>query len=599
LIITLSDGKAELKLYYTCYENEDAIVRRAEITNISEEPFKIESIMSAQIDLPMGDLEIITLYGAPWDERNMVRLPLGKGERVIDSKDGSSSHQQNPFVALLSKFSNEEQGEVYGFNLVYSGSYVIKVEESNVGTTRLLAGINDFNFSWTLNSQEKFSTPELVFVYSSDGLNKMSQSFHDLYRNYLIPEKYAFAKRPILLNSWESCYFDFDNKKICELIEKAATLGIDTFVLDDGWFGKRNDDKTSLGDWFVNEDKLKGGLDTIISCCQKNGMNFGLWIEPEMISEESNLYREHPDWAIATKDRIYCRQRNQLVLDLSNPKVLEYLKKTIAGLLGKYNISYVKWDMNRTITEYYSMYLPIDKQKELMHRYILGVYELAEYLTSEFSNVFFEGCASGGGRFDPAMLYYFPQFWASDNTDAIARQRIQYGTSLCYPLSAMSGHVSICPNHQTKRSTPLKTRCDIASLCSTGYELNLELISKEDAEAIKMNISRYKEIEDLILCGDLYRIDNPFESEYFAEIVVSKNKEKAFAVCGKRLYKHRAPIYYFKLKGLKENTYYKIKETSEIYHGSVLLNIGIPVTFKNDFETLSFTLEQEKEMLNR
>ncbi len=593
LVINLKDGDYEVNLYYAVYEKEDAITRRVEVVNHSKSPLIINSVMSAQLDFDENGFDMVSLCGSWANEAKVVKSPMTQGIRLIDSKKGTSSHNLNPFVALARKGATEFLGDVYGVNLVYSGSFKIAVEETGYNTTRLIAGINDCDFSWKLLKGQTFSSPEAVFVYSSKGFNKMSQSFHDLYRNYLINPNFVFKQRPILLNNWESTYFDFDNEKLCTLIDKASALGVDTFVLDDGWFGARNNDRAGLGDWFVNEEKLKGGLKTVIDRCKMRGIKFGLWFEPEMVNEDSDLFRTHPNWVIRAGDRIINRSRNQVVLDFANQEVVDYIKGAVGDILKNNDISYVKWDMNRCLSEYSSLVLPKDRQGELMHRYVLGVYDLAEYLTTEFPEVLFEGCASGGGRFDPAMLYYFPQIWTSDNTDAVSRQFIQYGTSMCYPLSSMSGHVSICPNHQTSRVTPFKTRCDVASLCSTGYELNFDHLTEEELAIVKQNIARYHEISDLILRGDSYRLDSPFEGNYFTQMVVSKDKEEAFAVCAKILTRVQENYRYVKFIGLNEDYNYYVKEIDKTFKGSTLVNFGLPAKFNNcDFTTVCFTFKR-------
>ena len=494
-------------------------------------------------------------------------------------------------MALCEKNTDEYSGEVYGFNLIYSGSYSFKTEIAELDFTRVCGGLNEQDFHWTLAQGESFETPEAVLTYSSEGLNKLSQSFHDLYREYLINPKNVYQKRPVLLNNWESTYFDFDEKKLCDLIEKAKGTGIDTFVLDDGWFGKRNDDWTGLGDWFVNTDKLKGGLTAIIDKCKECGMKFGLWFEPEMISEDSDLFRAHPNWHISTPDLKACKGRNQWILDFANPEVVEYIKTTVGGILKNNDISYVKWDMNRHMSEFYSPYLPVDRQQETAHRYMLGVYELAKYLTETFPNVFFEGCSGGGGRFDPAMLYYFPQIWTSDNSDAASRAYIQYGTSMCYPLSSMSGHISICPNHQNGRVTPMQSRMDMASFCATGYELNLHALTEEDFAKISEHIKFYNDISDLILQGDLYRLLNPFEGNYFSQMVVSKDKSKAVFILMKILAKANDSYPYVKLKGLEQDKYYDV-EGFGVFKGDVLMNAGLRFFCNmHDFETVCLRLK--------
>ena len=586
LVIELKDEIYDLtlRLYYTVYENQGAIVRRATLENGGEKAVFINKINSFSVDIPRCDLDKVCLQGGWAKERGVERSAITHGIFEISSTRGSSSHHLNPFIALCDRNADENVGEVYAFNLVYSGSFSVKTQVDQLGITRIGGGINEKDFCWRLNSGEVFETPEAVLVYSAAGFNKMSQNFHDLYREFLINPAYAYKKRPVVLNSWESFYFDFDHKAVSALIEKAKGTGIDTFVLDDGWFGNRNSDKTGLGDWNVNYDKLSGGLKALSEQCRAAGMNFGVWIEPEMVSEDSALYRAHPDWIIRHPKAEPCKGRHQYVLDFSNPEVVEYIKRVISDLIRDNGISYVKWDMNRNITEFYSGYLK-ERSRELAHRYILGVYALAEHLTTKFENVFFEGCSGGGGRFDPAMLYYFPQIWASDNTDALSRAYIQYGTSFCYPLSAISGHVSACPNHQTGRITPFSSRTAVASFCSTGFELDLNALSKEETDGIKNHVKFYGEISDIILKGDLYRLLSPFDSNYFSQIVVSENKKKAVFILMKKLACCNDEYPVIKLKGLDENLTYEAD--GRLYGGDALMNVGLK--FGNDlkdFETV-------------
>ena len=593
LLVTLYDeiNQLELCLYYTVYEQTSAIARRCVLKNLGTAPVSILKISSFNIDVNRTDLDTVSLHGCWIREREIERRELGRGIFEVSSTRGcSSSHQTNPFLALCEQNAGEYNGEVYGFNLVYSGSYSLKTQVSSLGFTRVNGGLNENDFCWKLDGNETFETPEAVLVYSDCGFNKMSQNFHRLYRDYLINPNFAYKKRPVLLNNWESTYFDFTEKSLCDLIEKARGTGIDTFVLDDGWFGKRDDDRSSLGDWFVNTKKLSGGLKTVIDKCRECGMKFGLWIEPEMVNEDSDLHRLHPDWHIVTPDLPACKSRHQWILDFANPEVVEYIKNTISDLLKTNDISYVKWDMNRTMSEFYSPYLPAERQQETAHRHMLGVYELAKYLTSNFPNVFFEGCAGGGGRFDPAMLHYFPQIWTSDNSDAASRAYIQYGTSMCYPLSTMSGHVSICPNHQTGRVTPIQTRMDMASFCSTGYELDLHALSTEEFSKISRHIAFYNEISDIILEGDLYRLKSPFEENYFAQMVVSRDKARAVFILMKILAKGSDYYPFVKLKGLDADKYYEIKDMG-VYKGDTLMNVGLrfPKDLR-DFETRCFTL---------
>ena len=597
LVVTLRDAVngLKLKLFYTVFEETDALARRVELTNESEETVEILKLNSFSLDLPRCDLDKIGLQGGWAKERWVERTPLAHGIFELSSTRGSSSHHVNPFLCLCDKTATERYGEAYGFNLVYSGSFSIKAQVEQLGFTRVGGGINEKDFCWRLEKGETFETPEAVMTYSAEGLGGMSRNFHRLYRDFLVNPAYAYKKRPIVLNNWESTYFDFTENTLCDLIEKAKGTGIDTFVLDDGWFGKRNSDTSSLGDWVVNTEKLNGGLQKVIEKCRECGMRFGLWFEPEMVSEDSDLYRAHPEWCIRYPKAKVCKGRHQLVLDFSNPDVVEYAKQAVGKILAENDVAYVKWDMNRNITECFSAYLPAENQQELMHRYILGVYELASYLTQTFPDVFFEGCSGGGGRFDPAMLFYFPQIWTSDNTDAASRAYIQYGTSFCYPLSAMSGHVSICPNHQNGRVTPMQTRMDVASFCATGYELNLHALCKEEFEAIARHVEFYNGISDLILRGDLYRLESPFEGNYFAQIVVAEDKRSAAFLLMKMSARTNDCYPRIRMQGLDENLTYRVEGFGD-FRGDVLMNVGLK--FSNDlkdFETVCFRLDAGEE----
>ena len=403
----------------------------------------------------------------------------------------------------------------------------------------------------------------------------MSRAYHDFFREYIIDPKRVYMRRPVVINNWEATYFDFDNEKLFSIIDEAAKLGMDTFVLDDGWFGKRDGDASGLGDWFVNERKLKGGLKAVIGHCKEKGLKFGLWFEPEMVSEDSDLYRAHPDWAIGKAGAEPCRSRNQLVLDFTRKEVVDYIFETVSKILRENDISYVKWDKNRDITENYTASLPADRQGEFWHRYALGFYDLAERLTKAFPNVFFEGCAGGGGRFDGGALYYFPQIWTSDDTDGLERTKIQWGTSVCYPVSAMSCHVSACPNHQTGRTTPFATRGAVASLGATGYELDLTKLPEEEKVQVREQIKNYKGIDELVLRGDLYRLADPFKGNYFCEMLVGKDKSKAYVV-GERF--RADPCDHdrvLKLRGLDEGKTYAIKELNVTASGAALMGAGL------------------------
>ncbi len=595
LTITLKDdfSNTEIDLNYSVLNDSDVLVRNTIIRNIKEGSLDLIRAFSFCTQLPDngGVYSALRLSGTWASERNIVTTQLKEGTLRIESNRGYSSHQMNPFLAILCDDCSEDRGECFGFNLLYSGSFALTAEMSSYKNVRVQGGINDYLFGWRLNCKEEFVTPQVAICYSNKGIGGMSREYHDFFREHIIDPSRVYMKRPIVVNNWEATFFNFNNEKLFSLIDEASKLGIDTFVLDDGWFGKRNDDKSGLGDWFVNEKKVNGGLKTIINKCKENNLKFGLWIEPEMISEDSDLYRSHPDWAIKKDDVVPCRSRNQLVLDFTRKEVVDYIFEVISKLLREYEISYVKWDKNRDITENYSSNLPSDRQGEFFHRYTLGFYNLAERLTKAFPNVFFEGCAGGGGRFDGGSIYYFSQIWTSDNTDGFERTKIQWGTSICYPLSTMSCHVSDCPNQQTQRTTPFSTRGAIASLGATGYELDLAKLSNEEKSQIKEQIANYKKIDDLILKGDLYRLSNPFETNHFCEMIVSKDKNKAYVVgeCFREYPFDNDEI--LKLKGLDENKVYKIEELNITASGKALMNVGIMYPRIHDYCSWIWHLE--------
>ncbi len=579
LTVTLKDdfSEIEIDLNYSVSDDSDVLVRNAVIRNAGKDAVRIEKAFSFCTDLPdtCGRYTALRLAGAWASERKPVLTPLAEGTLRIESTCGYSSHRMNPFLAVLSDDCNENDGECFGFNLIYSGSFAITAEESSNHSVRVQGGINDYLFGWQLQGGDSFTTPQAALCYSDEGLGGMSRAYHDFFREYIVDPVRAKARRPIVINNWEATYFDFDNEKLFAIIDEAAKSGVDTFVLDDGWFGKRDDDKSGLGDWFVNGKKLEGGLKAVINRCKQNGLKFGLWFEPEMISEDSELYRAHPDWAIKQEGVTPCRCRNQLVLDLTRKEVVDYIFEAVSEILEENEIAYVKWDKNREITENYSASLPSDRQGEFLHRYTLGFYNLAERLTKAFPDVFFEGCAGGGGRFDGGALYYFPQIWTSDDTDGFERTKIQWGTSICYPLSSMSCHVSACPNHQTQRTTPFATRGAIASLGATGYELDLTKLSEEEKAQVRAQIANYKTIDGLILTGDLYRLSDPFKSNYFCEMVVSKDKTRAYVV-GERF--RGEPCDHdrrLKLNGLDNDKKYVIIELNETASGKALMSAGI------------------------
>ncbi|MBQ7475963.1 MAG: alpha-galactosidase [Selenomonadaceae bacterium] len=508
LEIYLEDTVSKIKatLIYTIYEKFSLIVRSVRFENFGDKPFKLRQAASFAIDLPDHEFDSINLYGGHAAERFIERKPLGHGIYEVASSRGASSHQQSPFIALARHETTEHQGEIYGFSFVYSGSFSAKVEVEQFGTTRLVMGLNPATFSWQLDGGESFQTPEVVAVYSDGGINAMSQTFHEFYRNHLVRGKFQHELRPILVNNWEATYFDFDAQKISELADCAKELGIELLVLDDGWFGKRNDDNSSLGDWFVNEEKLPAGLKDLAEKVHARGLKFGLWFEPEMTNLDSELYRKHPDWILRVEKYPMSFGRHQLVLDLVRQDVRDYLVEVVCKILRENPIDYVKWDMNRHMTEAFSLTLPPERRMESQHRYMLGVYDIMERITSAFPNILFESCSGGGGRFDAGILYYMPQTWTSDNTDAVCRLSIQKGTSYVFPPLTMGAHVSVTPNHQVGRVTPMQMRAFCAMLGCFGYELDICKMSDEDKELVKKHIALYKKIQPTMQLGKFTRL---------------------------------------------------------------------------------------------
>ncbi len=593
LILHLEDSLTRFAadLYYSVYEDCSVIARRIVYKNNAESTVFLNRAFSFACGFPRSDFDFLSLQGSWARERTIETIPLTHGVISIDSKRAASSAILNPFVALLDKFTTESKGNAYGFSLVYSSSFKLQAEVCPNGSTIVSGGINDFDFSWKLENGQELETPEVVMAYSSDGIGGMSREFHDAFRNHLINPRFVKKHRPLVINNWEGTYFNFDNQKLMDIASAVMGTGIDTFVLDDGWFGKRNDATSGLGDWFVNEEKLEGGLKTIIDHVHSLGMNFGLWFEPEMISEDSDLFRAHPDYAIGVPNRRRIESRNQYMLDLTREDVRDYIVDSVCKILKNNQIEYVKWDYNRNVTEFYSCMLEPERQKEFSHRYALGVYDLFERIVEGNPDVLFEGCSGGGGRFDPAVLYYFPQNWTSDNTDADQRTRIQYGTSIVYPLSSMSCHYSVVPNHGTNRITPSQTRSDIAQLGATGYELDTSTFTDEQKLETKQQVEEYLKNEDLILEGDLYRVDNPFESKFFGFMVVSKDKTKAKLTSYQQLceLRHHSPIKIIYPAGLDENKKYFIPEINKTLSGKTIMSCGIVPTFPHcDFATATY-----------
>lgn len=579
LEITLVDSLKNLEviLTYNVFEDFDAITRSLKIVNNSDEKINIERVLSANVDFTTDEFDFIQLSGSWGRERHILRNPLRSGSQAIESRRGASSHAQNPFMALCSKDANEEYGDVYGFNLVYSGNFLANVEVDMYRNARAQIGINPFDFKWLLESKEEFQAPEVVLVYSSKGLNGMSQIYHNLYRKRLCRGNYRDKVRPILINNWEATYFDFNEVKIKEIAKEASKLGMELFVLDDGWFGNRNDDKSSLGDWFVNEEKLKGGLSKLAKDINNMGLKFGLWFEPEMISPISKLYEKHPNWCIHIPGRTRSQARSQLILDLSMKEVCDYIIESVSKILESANISYVKWDMNRNMTEVGSLELTSERQRETAHRYILGLYRVMEEITSRFPNVLFESCSGGGGRFDPGMLYYMPQTWTSDDTDAIERLKIQFGTSMVYPPISMGCHVSAVPNHQANRTTPLETRGVSAMAGNFGYELDITKLSEEEKEELKEQISLYKEIRETVQFGTLYRLKSPFNSNEVAWMMVSEDKNEVVVSYVRQWALVNESFSNLKLTALDKDSEYEIIGEDTILSGDELMYIGLNI----------------------
>ena len=577
LEIVLKDkySDIEVTLRYGVLPKLDIITRCASVANNTNEPVILTKAASLCLDIPHGEWEWVHFHGRHAMERLTERMPLCHGIQESSSTRGTSSHHQNPTVLLCSPDCTETSGSCIGAALMYSGSFQTKIQLDQMEQVRLVMGINPELFRWELKPSEVFDTPEVIMSYSSNGMEKLSHNFHKVIREHVCRGKYKLAERPVLINNWEATYFDFNEEKILKIAEQAASLGVDMLVLDDGWFGKRNDDCSGLGDWFVNEEKLNGGLGKLTEKIKSLGMKFGLWFEPEMVSEDSDLYRSHPDWAIKIPSRNPVRSRYQLVLDMTNPEVRDYLFGAISDILKNADISYIKWDMNRSICDWYTSCLSAENQGEMPHRYVLGLYELLERLTTAFPDVLFEGCSGGGGRFDAGMLYYCPQIWCSDDTDAFERTKIQYGTSFFYPVSAIGSHVSAVPNHQTGRITPIETRAVTAMAGSFGYELDLNTLSHDEKQEVKEQIVRFKKDGPLIHNGLYYRLSDSLNDKYAMWGFVSEDKKEVLVHGVIFRTEPNRTQYLIKLRGLLPDTNYRLAENGEVYKGSALMNGGI------------------------
>lgn len=584
-------------LLYGVIEGSDVITRAVKIKNEGEETVQIEKAASACLDLPFGTYDLIHFHGRHCMERQFERNALMHGRQVLESRRGASSHQQNPFFILADEKATEESGECYGFSLLYSGNFKAEAELDQYMQSRIVVGMSDEFFSWELAPGEEFHTPEAAMCYSAEGIEELSAQYHRLIRYHVCRGEWQSKRRPVLINNWEATYFDFTGEKIIEIARQAAELGVEMLVLDDGWFGARNGEKAGLGDWKVNEKKLGDSLANVAQTVREMGMKFGLWIEPEMVSEDSDLYRAHPDWAFAIPGRKPVRGRYQLVLDFSRKEVVDCVLEQISAVIEAAGVEYIKMDMNRHLTDIYSHGARRQDQGTILHKYVLGVYDFLERLLQRFPKLLIEGCAGGGGRFDAGMLYYTPQIWCSDNTDAVDRIKIQYGTSFGYPVSAVGSHVSAVPNHQTGRTTNLSARGTVAMAGSFGYELDLNLITEQEKETVKKQIADYIRFWDMIQNGRYYRLSSPFENHEFAAWeFVSERKEEALLNIVTLDAHGNAPVNFVKLRGLEADAVYYIEGTQERFSGSALMYGGLPVPrMEGEYQAWQVHFIKEKE----
>lgn len=565
-------------LLYGVLPAQDIITRSVSVKNESSGKIYLNKIESASLDFLYGDYELLTFYGRHAMERNVQRVPVVHGTQKIGSVRGTSSHQYNPMMILAEKETTEDKGNCYAMSFVYSGCFQGEVLKDQLNQTRMMLGLQEEAFRYPLETGEMFQAPEVILSYSSEGMNRLSQNLHHCIRQHICRGKYKEEIRPILINSWEAAYFDFTGDTIYELAKAAKEVNIDMLVMDDGWFGKRDDDNSGLGDWFVNEKKLGGTLGNLIKRINDLGVKFGIWIEPEMVSEDSDLYRKHPDWALTVPGRNPVRSRNQLVLDFSRKEVVDEIYDQICKVLDQGNIEYVKWDMNRSLMDVYSSVTR--DQGRVLHDYVLGLYDFLERLVQRYPNLLIEGCSGGGGRFDAGMMYYTPQIWCSDNTDAIDRLRIQYGTSFGYPVSVVGSHVSAVPNHQTGRKTPLHTRGVVAMSGTFGYELNLMKLSEEEKQEIREQIEEYKRYAPIIQNGLYYRLSNPTTEEICAwEFVHTDEKEQSKVLLNivMQVIHGNMTVNYVKLQGLEETAVYREEKSGKRYTGAALMYGGMPL----------------------
>lgn len=588
LTISLQDEATGLvaQLLYTAFANHPVMARSVRLANHGPQAIDLRRLLSASVDFTPahGAYHFIQLSGTWARERDVFASPLRPGMQSVESRRGSSGHHHNPFIALAQKGCDEEDGQVFGFNLVYSANFLALAEVDSDGAPRVQIGINPFDFSWRLEPGESFQAPETIMAFSATGLGGLSRAFHRFYREHLGISTWRRRPRPIVVNNWEATEFDFDADKLERFAVDAAELGAEVLVLDDGWFGHRDAPTSSLGDWVADKRKLPGGLEDLAAKINAQGLTFGLWFEPEMVSPDSGLFRAHPDWCIHVPSRARTLGRGQYILDFSRAEVRDAIYQQMARLLRTVPIAFIKWDMNRNMTETGSAALPAHRQAETAHRNILGVYAFLDQLLGEFPDVLIEGCSGGGGRFDPGMLHYMPQIWTSDNTDAISRLRIQYGTSLAYPLEAISAHVSEVPNKQVGRVTPISTRAHAAFTGAFGYELDPSALSPRDKSLVKEQVQAFKQLRELLLDGDLYRLRSPFTGNEAAWIVVSPDKRQALATHVQILSQPNPGRQFLALRGLDPNLAYRIEESGEVWRGDALMHAGLPLQrVRSDF----------------
>ncbi len=586
----------EVVLEYGVIDACDAIVRSARIRNACKNKVILHRALSCCVDFQVPDAhDAIIFYGMHAKERVMQRTPLHHGKFRIDSTRGASSHQYNPFWIVCDPSADETHGSCYGLSFVYSGNFMAQAEVDQLIQTRLVMGIHPQGFRWALEPGDEFQTPQVILSYSAEGFDALSNRLHRLIQTHVMRGPWRDRRPPVLVNSWEAAYFDFDEEKLFGIAKQAQELGLEMLVMDDGWFGVRNNDRSGLGDWFVNENRLHGGLKALVDRVNGLGMQFGIWFEPEMVSENSDLFRAHPDWALTIPGRPPVYSRVQLVLDMTRPDVRDYLFNAMSDILHSANIAYVKWDMNRHLTDVWSALLPSDRQGEVYHRYMLGVYDLLERILQEFPDLLLEGCSGGGGRFDVGMLYYSPQIWCSDNTDAVDRLDIQLGTSFGYPIRSIGSHVSVCPNHGTGRTTPMRTRGDVALMGTFGYELDLRKLSDEDKDEVRRQVAEYKQLSNLIYTSSFHRLVMPGDnSPCAAWSFVSPDKREALLTCVRLRAECSAYQLVVRLRGLDPNRRYRIGETGQSLTGRALMTAGLSIpTIKVDYSSITYHLIAE------